>query len=215
MTAAALAGCATSENEYSGATLPASQVATVEVGKTDVFDGTTPLAVLQIDDKQHFAMVDQMVPFATQQFAVLPGSHQFVLGVQQGGGFLGQPAQEARYSVSANLEAGKRYKFIGKVKYSGVGLLASALAGSVLADIKLVNVTDGVTASCDGSPAYCALPLPDNQQIGAEPGTDTSPDAPPVTSQDQAPTVSTDPPAATTFDRWEKAHPSKSPSPSN
>jgi hypothetical protein len=174
--AVALGGCSTTDTEYAGPVRPASETAIVEVGKTALFDGTQALAVLRIDGNATSSLaLDQLVPFSVQDFTVLPGEHDFLLGAMPGKSLLSGYTNQSQYLVHANLQPGKRYKFVGNQDYSVGSMTLAVLSGASRVDIDLVNETDGTTASCKGSPAYCGSLAPDtSEQAVAQGGSGTS-----------------------------------------
>jgi len=140
---AALGGCAT--NEYVAPKLPDNAVAIVEVGKTNLFDGTTPLAVDEIDGADGGFATDQIVPLSTQEYRLLPGNHSFVFDVPASNGQIDDPPYYQRIEVTATLAANKRYRFVGREPNSAKGITLFALADNVPVHVEMVDESDGGT----------------------------------------------------------------------
>jgi hypothetical protein len=142
------AGCTTTQKEYEGPALPDSAVAVVEVGATQLFDGTVPLGVEEIDSTEHAGTLsyDQFVPLSTQEFRLLPGTHAFVFDLQPTKGLLNLFHHNQRFEVSATLEGNKRYRFIGRRDPLTIGTVAGAVVeGDIPVHIEMLDETDGST----------------------------------------------------------------------
>jgi hypothetical protein len=142
-----LAGCSTTDKDYAGPELPASSLAIVEVGKTGVFDGVLPLGMSKIDGVDHAGAwaADQMVPFANQEYHLLPGMHTFELLGPSGRGIVSSGLMQS-FQVTALLAPGKRYRIVGRRdSLDGKVLAVWAMTGIVMAHIELVDETDGGT----------------------------------------------------------------------
>jgi hypothetical protein len=162
---AALGGCAT--NEYVAPQLPDNAVAIVEVGETELFNGTTPLAVDEIDGADGGIAYDQIVPLSTQEYRLLPGTHSFVFDAPATNGLFDNPPYYQRIEVTATLAANKRYRFVGREPSSAKGLTLGAFAGNVPVHVEMVDETDGGTVQYAHEVPPGAITGPNQQPIAA------------------------------------------------
>jgi hypothetical protein len=167
-----LAGCSTTDKEYSGPALPDSAVAVVEVGQTAVFDRSVPLGIVSIDGTDHGGpeSADLLVPFANQEYRLLPGPHAFVMIGPASKDIIMGFHHDQQFSVTATLEAGKRYRFVGRRDPLSVkGVLVGVLSGDVPVHVELVNETDGGTVHYSRELELGPRPLLGTQMMAASP----------------------------------------------
>jgi hypothetical protein len=196
-----LAGCSTTDKDYAGPALPDASLAIVEVGQTQLFEWSLPLGVAKIDGVDHAGgwSADQIVPLANQEYRLLPGMHTFELQGPAGKGILGSANSAQSFQVTALLEAGKRYRIIGRREpMTGKGFMVSFLTGIRPVHVELLNETDGNTVQYNWE-----VPITQGdgmQSIAAFP---TIAPAPPP-SASMPPAVSVAPPAAMRYADWAK-----------
>jgi hypothetical protein len=168
---AALGGCAT--NEYVAPKLPDNAVAIVEVGKTGLFDGTTPLAVDEIDGADGGIATDQIVPLSTQEYRLLPGTHSFVFDAPASNGLNDDPPYYQRIEVTATLAANKHYRFVGREPNSATGITLFTLADNVPVHVEMVDESDGGTVQYAHEVPPGAITGLGQQPIAANPNSGT------------------------------------------
>jgi hypothetical protein len=203
-----LAGCTTTDKDYAGPALPDASLAVVEVGTTQLFEWSLPLGVAKIDGVDHAGglSADQFVPFANQEYRLLPGMHTFELQGPGGKGLLGSANSAEKFQVTAALAAGKRYRIVGRREsITAKGFMVSVLTGARPVHIELLNETDGNTVQYNWEVPMTA-PASEMQTIAAFPANE--PAQPSSASQPPAMPVSASvPPPAMRYADWAKQNP--------